>query len=344
MIRRTASGKAKKGMTLSQLRRQACAMAGYFRPQGPASKASSAALPASASLARWIMRSAGTTGFRSFHETNSSECRIRCTTQVWMIVSGKTALIASGNPFRPSTTAMRMSPTPRFLSSFMTRSQNLAPSVFSIHRPRMSLVPSAWTPRAMSTALLRTMPSSRILTRMASKKTATRLQRTVLPFRHGLQNRVRHRRDQIGGDVEPVELHEVALNLPRGHAARIHRHDLLVEAGEAALIPSDQLRIERPFPIAGNPDVELRGLCQNGLLRMPVAMVPPPRGGFALEMVVEFGVENTLGKRLLQLVEKPVLVENLFRVTAVQKLVQGVFLDRHKRPPSASLWPRTLDS
>ena len=73
-------------------------------------------------------------------------------------------------------------------------------------------------------------------------------------------------------------------------------------------------------------------------------MVPPPRGGLAFEMVVEFGVENTLGKRLLQLVEKPVLVEDLFRVTAVQKLVQGVFLDRHKRPPSASLWPRTQDS
>ena len=36
-------------------------------------------------------------------------------------------------------------------------------------------------------------------------------------------------------------------------------------------------------------------------------MVPPPRGGLAFEMVVEFGVENTLGKRLLQLVEKPVL-------------------------------------
>jgi hypothetical protein len=85
------------------------------------------------------------------------------------------------------------------------------------------------------------------------------------------------------------------LNLPRGHAARIHRHDLLVEAGEAALITGDQLRIERPFPIAGNPDVELRGLRQNGLLRMPVAMVPPPLGGLAFEMVVEFGVENTLG-------------------------------------------------
>jgi hypothetical protein len=46
---------------------------------------------------------------------------------------------------------------------------------------------------------------------------------------------------------------------------------------------------------------------QNSLLRTPVAMV-----------------ENTLGKRLLQLVEKPVLLDNLFRVTAVQKLVQGL--------------------
>jgi hypothetical protein len=51
-MRRTASGKAKKGMTLSQFLRQAGAIAGYFRPPGPAAKASSAAVPASASLAR----------------------------------------------------------------------------------------------------------------------------------------------------------------------------------------------------------------------------------------------------------------------------------------------------
>ena len=37
---------------------------------------------------------------------------------------------------------------PRFFSSFMTRSQNFAPSVCSIHRPRISLVPSGRTPRA----------------------------------------------------------------------------------------------------------------------------------------------------------------------------------------------------
>ena len=34
MIRRTASGNAKNGMTRFQLRRQLCAMAGYFAPQG----------------------------------------------------------------------------------------------------------------------------------------------------------------------------------------------------------------------------------------------------------------------------------------------------------------------
>src|SRR5215212_6810904 len=48
--------------------------------------------------------------------------------QVWTVASGKTAVIASGKPFRPSTTVIRTSSTPRFLSSFMTRSQNFAPS------------------------------------------------------------------------------------------------------------------------------------------------------------------------------------------------------------------------
>lgn len=53
--------------------------------------------------------------------------------------------------------------TPRFFSSFMTRSQNLAPSVCSIQMPRISLVPSGRMP---------TKPSSLILTRIASKKTS----------------------------------------------------------------------------------------------------------------------------------------------------------------------------
>ena len=44
--------------------------------------------------------------------------------QVWTIVSGNTAPIASGKPLRPSTTAIRMSLTPRVFRSFITLSQN----------------------------------------------------------------------------------------------------------------------------------------------------------------------------------------------------------------------------
>ncbi len=49
---------------------------------------------------------------------------------------------ASGMPFKPSVTAIRMSFTPRVLRSLKTFIQNLAPSVFSIHMPRMSRVQS----------------------------------------------------------------------------------------------------------------------------------------------------------------------------------------------------------
>jgi hypothetical protein len=43
--------------------------------------------------------------------------------QVCTIVAGKAALIASGKPFSPSTTAIRMSWTPRFRSSFITETE-----------------------------------------------------------------------------------------------------------------------------------------------------------------------------------------------------------------------------
>ncbi len=40
------------------------------------------------------------------------------------MASGKAAVIASGKPFSPSTTAIRMSWSLRFFSSFITESQN----------------------------------------------------------------------------------------------------------------------------------------------------------------------------------------------------------------------------
>jgi hypothetical protein len=61
-------------------------------------------------------------------------------------------------------------------------------------------------------------------------------------------------------------------------------------------------------------------------------------------MIIDLRVQNTFGQRLLQRVEQAILIENLLRIAAIQKLVQRVFSDCHSRPPSAPLWPRTQDS
>jgi hypothetical protein len=39
-------------------------------------------------------------------------------------------------------------------------------------------------------------------------------------------------------------------DLAGAHAAGVHRHDLVVEAGEAALVLGDQLRVEGRQPVA----------------------------------------------------------------------------------------------
>ena len=77
-------------------------------------------------------------------------------------------------PFRsklvqPSIHAMKMSRTPRFWMSVSTCSQNFAPSLAEVHKPRTSLYPSRWMPMATYTARFCTWPLSRIRTCSASR-------------------------------------------------------------------------------------------------------------------------------------------------------------------------------
>jgi hypothetical protein len=90
--------------------------------------------------------------------TNRIELRIMCTMHVWIVAFGKTASIASGKLFRPSQQRIRMSKTPRFLTSVRIFSQNFAPSVSSSQSPRTSLFPAMFTPMARYADLFVTVP------------------------------------------------------------------------------------------------------------------------------------------------------------------------------------------
>ena len=129
--------------------------------------------------------------------------------------AGMTAVIASGKPFSPSTTAIRMSSTPRLRSSFITRSQNFAPSVCSIHRPRISLWPvGADAEREVDRLVAhRALVADLHPQRVEEHQRIERLERPVLPFGHLVQDGVGHRADQVGRDVDAIELAQVALDL-----------------------------------------------------------------------------------------------------------------------------------
>ena len=61
--------------------------------------------------------------------------------QVWPVTRKLAGCLTAGKSVGPSTTAMSMSRRPWALGSFITGSQNVAPSVFSTHRLGISLRP-----------------------------------------------------------------------------------------------------------------------------------------------------------------------------------------------------------
>jgi hypothetical protein len=72
--------------------------------------------------------------------------------QVWTIASGRTAVTPPESPFRPSTTASSTSSPPRFLSSFITCSQNLTPLLEPKPEDMTNMLgdqPALWQDRVM---------------------------------------------------------------------------------------------------------------------------------------------------------------------------------------------------
>jgi hypothetical protein len=76
-----------------------------------------------------------------------------------------------------------------------------------------------------------------------------RLQRPGLPGGDLLQHRIRHRADQVRRHVDAIELAQVPDDLARAHAARVHRDDLVIEAGKPPLVFGDELRDCQEFRV-----------------------------------------------------------------------------------------------
>src|ERR1700741_4380017 len=210
-----------------------------------------------------------------------------------MTVCGKTALMASGKPFRPSTTAIRMSWAPRFFSSFIARSQNLAPSVCSIQAEDLLSAVRQDAKRDVDRliapeALVADLDPNGI----EKHQWVADIERPVLPFRNLVQHRISDRRDQVGRDINAVEFLEVAADLPDRHAAG--GDDLLVKVRKPALVFGNQFRIEGPSPIARHRQCHLRSASQNRLLRITVAVISFGFAAVAVQMLVNLSVQNPL--------------------------------------------------
>jgi hypothetical protein len=121
----------------------------------------------------------------------------------------------------------------------------------------------------------------------------------------------------------------MATDLADRHPPRIHRDDLVVEIRKSTLVFSNQLRIECSGPIPRHRQRHLRRTGQNRLLRIAVAVIGLARNAVIVQMLVELGIQDSLRERLLKLINQPILIEDVLRIAASQKLIQQVFLDRH---------------
>src|SRR5512132_801711 len=287
---------------------------------------------------------------RSFQLVKASEFRIRCTMQVCIVVSGKTAPIASGKPFRPSTTAIRMSFTPRGLQLV----HHLQPEfgAFALFDPKsenMFFAVDIESERDIDSLVAdQAVVADLDLQRVETDDGKNRIERPVLPLPDYLQHRVRNPADQVGRDPDAVQVLQMALDLPHRHATRVERENPIVprdrpEAGprtgytvEPGLALRHQLRLEAPLAVPRNLDLEGAVVRLQRLLGVAVADVPHSAAGRIALLISQvhrqLGTERSFNQRLLQTLQQPVVAQQVpRRLVAGQQLVQNLVADIHLR-------------
>lgn len=104
-----------------------------------------------------------------------------------------------------------------------------------------------------------------------------------------------------------MQHHHLALDtllLPHRHAARVHRHNLVVEARESPLVFGHQPRLEASLAVARHLEAHRPVLGEHRLVAGAVAVVARVLGlvgaGPVAEVVREFGAQRALDQRLLE--------------------------------------------
>ena len=179
--------------------------------------------------------------------------------QVCTVVSGKTAPIASGKPFRPSTTAIRMSLDAAGLQLVHHLQPELGPLGLLDPKPEhVFLAVDIERQRDVDRLVAdQALVADFHPQRVEEDDRINRIERPVLPLPDLLENGIGDPADQIGRDLDAIELLQVALDLAHRHATGVETDDPVVETVEPGLALRHQLRLEAPLAVPRNLDLDL---------------------------------------------------------------------------------------
>lgn len=97
--------------------------------------------------------------------------------------------------------------------------------------------------------------------------------RAALPRLRSLQDGIGDFADKLWRNVRAVDLLEIALNLPRRHAASVERENFLIEARQATNILGNDLRRKTAVSVSRDVNRQRAALGLDRLVRVPVSVV-----------------------------------------------------------------------
>ena len=130
----------------------------------------------------------------------------------------------------------------------------------------------------------------------------------------------------------------MASNLARAHTPRVHRDDLVIEAGEAPLVLCNQQRLKAALPVARHLQRHPAGVGHHALAAIAVPAVPGT--AIARQVVLHLRVQRPLRQCLLHLVQQPATAKRRAGSRPGQQLVQDrvrylwLFPSGHGETPS----------